>query len=333
MNDLSLALPPLYRAWIDKVLGMPIVSEPRATCEHCAMCAYHERPAKADTYFNPNTKCCSYYPTLPNFLVGAVICDNDPNYAEAKEHFIRGAFTTEITPYGIEPPYWIRFFYKLKAFGKFEQVLCPFYMQNRVHACSIYKYRNARCSTWFCKHERGSPGWKFWKKLDQLLTHAETELAKKCIAKLEVIIPAEPGDVREKFWGNWMFREPEFFQECWKIVRPLTWEEVLQIVGDELKRVATELQESFTQLNSPSFPKSLRAGEYSEEDVGEGFVRLWGYSKYNPIDVRKEVADSLFYFDGRPVDEVLNEIQKENSIHIDDELLLQLTDYEILVPG
>jgi Fe-S-cluster containining protein len=325
------ALTPLYQKWVDKILDRPIYTEPRSTCNNCAMCDYQVRPAKADYQFNPNVKCCAFHPILPNYLIGAILCDDYAEDPDAKAIFIRGALTADISPRGIAPPYLTRLYYLLKPFGKFEQALCPFYIKNRVNACSIYKYRNARCSTWFCKHEKGLVGALFWQKLDNMLTVAENELAGYCIRNLQLTIPDRPNDLREKLWGNWTFREPEFFQECWKIVEPLAWEEVLLIGGEKLNAALDKLFEASDQLKSKSIPKSVRIGEFTQEDVGDGLVRIWSYSQYNPVDLRKEVVDVLPLFDGRPVEEVLDQIRKQNSFQIDEELLLQLTDYKILV--
>ncbi|HSE40000.1 MAG TPA: hypothetical protein VLH08_04480 [Acidobacteriota bacterium] len=323
------ALPPLYQKWVDNVLRQPIYSEARATCNNCPMCAPQERIAKADYQFNPNTRCCVYHPTVPNFLIGAIISDKDAD-PEAKEQFTQGALRMDVTPFGIEPTNRARQYYKLIPFGKFEEALCPFYIQ-RPNSCGIHKYRNARCSTWFCKHERGNVGLRFWLKLDAMLTAAEIELAKYCIGKLEVKIPEEPKDAREKFWGNWMFREPEFFQECWRIVEPLSWEEILSISGEKLNSAVDELIEAFNQLNSNSIPKSLRVGKFTQEDIGDDFVRIWSYHPYNSIDLRKEIVDVLPLFDGRSVEDVLSQIGKETSLQLDDSLLLKLTSYRILI--
>jgi hypothetical protein len=294
------------------------------------MCTFQERRANADYEFNLNTKCCSFHPSIPNFLVGAIICDNDQD-PEAKAQFVRGALTNEITPFGIDPSYATRLYYRLKPFGKFVQANCPFYMNHRVGSCAIYNHRNAVCSTWFCKHERGGVGWRFWQKLDEMLTVAEIELSKHCIAKLQIKIPEEPKDVRERFWGNWMFREPEFFQECWKIVERLTWGEVLSIGGERLSKAVNELIEASHHVNSATIPMFLRMGEFTQEDVGDDIVRVWAYNKYNPIDLRKEIVDVLPFFDGRSIEEVLAQIGNETSVHLDERLLLQLTDYKILI--
>jgi hypothetical protein len=69
-------LPPLYAAWMDDLFAAPIPSESDATCDDCAMCAGSDAEKEASgAFFNPQVKCCSYVPELPNFLVGGVLAD------------------------------------------------------------------------------------------------------------------------------------------------------------------------------------------------------------------------------------------------------------------
>ena len=67
----------LYSRWLDSAFGTgALPDESRATCSDCAMC-------KPDSGFTPDADddqvrfirngCCTYYPDLPNFLVGQVL--------------------------------------------------------------------------------------------------------------------------------------------------------------------------------------------------------------------------------------------------------------------
>src|SRR5262245_29498225 len=78
-------LPPLYARWFDELLGGDIPSESRATCNDCAMCdseGDHQKPGS--TLFNPESKCCTYLPRLPNYLVGMILADDDPAIAAGR---------------------------------------------------------------------------------------------------------------------------------------------------------------------------------------------------------------------------------------------------------
>ncbi len=73
-------LPPLYAGWIDDLLGGPLPHESEATCEDCAM--RPSGPAAAGALvFAAETKCCTYVPEVPNFLVGRILDDPDPAFA------------------------------------------------------------------------------------------------------------------------------------------------------------------------------------------------------------------------------------------------------------
>jgi len=75
------ALPPLYETWMARALPGPIPAETRAPCQQCAMCPPNAGAAAAPSspdYFNPQTKCCTYLPQLPNFLVGRILADETP---------------------------------------------------------------------------------------------------------------------------------------------------------------------------------------------------------------------------------------------------------------
>ncbi len=330
----TLALPPLYRRWVDEILKQDIYSEPRATCDDCAMCNAVHPPATQDNYFNPNVKCCSFHPSLPNYLIGAIIADDDSSLAEVKENFIERIMKFIITPLGTSSPYMVTLYDVFKPFGQYEHLLCPFYLNHSGGLCGIWKYRNGVCSTYFCKHERGGVGWLFWRRLSLMLYKVEKRLAKYCLDQLPVIIPENASDIREKTWGNWMFREAEFFQNCWNIVQPLGLDDVVKIGGTELESKVNELKNQFKAVQSKIIPEALKINyQFRYEEIAEGLSRVWGYSKYNPIDVPTNIVQVLEYFDGRPNSEVLNKIKSEKAITIDDDVLQKLSDYEILLPA
>ena len=330
----TLALPPLYRRWVDQILKQDIYSEPRATCDDCAMCTYVHPPAAQDRYFNANVKCCSYYPRLPNYLIGAIIVDDDSSLSEVKEQFLERIMKFVITPFGTSAPYMVTLYQVFKTFGQDEDLLCPFYLKHSGGRCGIWKYRNSVCSTYFCKHERGGVGWGFWRRLSLMLQSAEKHLAQYCVDQLPVIIPENASDIREKTWGNWTFREAEFFQNCWNIVQPFGWDDVLKIGGPELESSVNELKNHFKGMESKVIPEALKLNyRFTYEEVATGLSRVWGYNKYNPIDLPTNIVQVLEYFDGRPVFEVLNQIKQEKAITIDNDLLQKLSDYDVLLPA
>ena len=78
-------LPPLYAAWMDQLLAGPLPHEEDATCDDCAMLSEDgEHHSSSEVFFNPQTKCCSYIPALPNYLVGRILSDDDPDFAKGR---------------------------------------------------------------------------------------------------------------------------------------------------------------------------------------------------------------------------------------------------------
>src|SRR5262245_23420050 len=136
----NFALPPLYRRWADQILKQDIFGEPRTTCDNCPMCKNISPPAKQDYQFNVDTKCCTYQPVLPNFLVGGILADDDPGLKAVKENFLTRISHYNISPLGIAPQFWTSFSFKMKPFGKFKELMCPFYLEGGF--CGIWKYRN-----------------------------------------------------------------------------------------------------------------------------------------------------------------------------------------------
>ena len=73
VDDALEAMPPLYRPWVRAVLEGPVPRERRATCDECPM-VRAEPPAVG---FRADTRCCTFHPELPNFLVGAFFREAD----------------------------------------------------------------------------------------------------------------------------------------------------------------------------------------------------------------------------------------------------------------
>src|SRR5947209_14647397 len=85
LGSSAMALPPLYAAWMDQLLAGSIPEETEATCSDCAMCTTGSGQASVSPFFfDPRTKCCTYIPQLPNFLVGRILADDDPAFAAGR---------------------------------------------------------------------------------------------------------------------------------------------------------------------------------------------------------------------------------------------------------
>jgi hypothetical protein len=92
-----------------------------------------------------------------------------------------------VTPLGLAQHAVYRLLYNQAngAFGKSRALRCPHYLVEGGH-CGIWKHRESVCATWFCKHECGAAGYRFWQATKQLLRAAEEELSAWCVFQLDV---------------------------------------------------------------------------------------------------------------------------------------------------
>lgn len=342
------SLPPLYAPWIEELLGGPVPEERHATCSSCAMC----RPTNATaataslTEFDADTKCCTYVPTLPNFLVGMVLGDDDPAAAAGRESVERRiARAVGVTPLGLQADPQYTLIYKHaggELFGRSPGLQCPHFLSTAGGLCGIWRHRNAVCATWFCKYERGKIGRRFWEALRQLLMLAERHLALWAATELgEPIAALGPSlltyyatmlPAPESTWSQrWAGHAQEFYRASARLVEPLSWNQVSEIGGPELSLLAGQLRAAFGALQANDVPDYLRLVATGSMSPQEGNRALIGYSTLDLPILQSSVADALPLFDGRrPTDQVCTEV--DGNTPLDHTMIRRLIDFEVLAP-
>ena len=177
-------LPPLYAKWVEELLGGAIPREERASCNNCAM-QPGPKPAymaSKQRFFDPVIKCCTYLPTLYNFLVGRILADTAPDAAQGRATVERRiADGVGVTPLGRmqTPAFGVLYKQSRMSFGKSQTLKCPHYISESGH-CGVWRHRESTCATWFCKHVRGGVAYDFWRDdgLHGLLQAVEIDLAR-----------------------------------------------------------------------------------------------------------------------------------------------------------
>jgi hypothetical protein len=340
-------LPPLYASWIDEALGGPLPEERHATCSACAMCKpTADTAATASlTLFDPATKCCTYMPTLPNFLIGLILNDDDPAATAGRTSIERRiADGIGVTPLGLQSDPRYALIYKHaggELFGRTTGLRCPHYLPTDGGQCSIWRYRNAVCTTWFCKYERGRVGKQFWDALLQLLTMVErhlglwaaTELGEPIEglgpAFLPYYVTVLPGPM-SSWTPRWAGRPHEFYRESAPLVEALTWAEVREIGGSELALVAAQLIAAYGALQADEAPRYLRLGPVGTIARDDGDVALTGYNPNDLVVLSSSLADALHLFDGRqPTGEVCEQLATRG-VPLDRAALSRLVDFGVL---
>ena len=301
-------MPPLYERWLGSLLGGLPPRETRATCSNCAMCVPGASGVvEAVRPFNPAVKCCTYMPVLPNFLVGAALVD--PLIATDGRRSLEDRIQrrSNVSPLGLgrSPLYDVSYSVASESsFGVAVGLTCPHYSAADGGSCLIWQHRNATCSTWFCKHVRGRIGYAMWRDVEAVLarveaalaiwTCAETGLEGNQIRRLLQFGRATPQQLLaaelsgewlesyEELWGQWVDRERDFYVECARLVQPLSWANVVEIAGPEVRAAAGAALGSFRELSA----EPGKAGRVNSRltVVPRGDVALVvGYSMHDPI--------------------------------------------------
>jgi hypothetical protein len=286
--SLKHALPPMYAQLLPPFFDAPAPAEEKATCNTCVMCPPPGvTPPVGVEYFRPDTKCCTYHPTLANYLVGALLADPDPALAEGQRR-VRDKIARGIgaTPRWLHAPQ--EFQEQLAArrereFGRALDLRCPFYVEDG-GLCSIWRYREGDCSTFFCKFDAGADGRIFWRTLTTWLARTEVALSKHA---LDQVAP-ELGDIA---WGEWAGREEELYRRCHEVVRGVR--DLKAIMGEEHDQLLAQLQSAYQRATSDQIPLELvRAADLPLAPVEGGAIAI-GYSKYEPLFLSDAVLEAL----------------------------------------
>jgi Fe-S-cluster containining protein len=275
------ALTSSSRRLADHLFGDVFADEPRATCADCVMCRPPIVGAGLLEPYAASLKCCTYFPDLPNYLIGRTLRDYGGSEGAAR---LRAAIAGRLTtPLGLEanPAYARRYRERHDRFGRDASLLCPFYDEGR---CTIWNNRNAVCQTFFCRFEQGIQGAQSWKMLTTLLLLAEERLAGEAVQALapDALVHlyneegarlrtaqrtvrgqvAEDGAINVAFytalWGEWQGREEDLFVRCADRVDRLDGADMHRIGGPALEGCAGRVTEALAARDATVAPLQLR---------------------------------------------------------------------------
>ena len=349
-------LPALYARWIEAILRGPLPVETEATCSDCAMCSRSGEPDDTEqNFFDKGSKCCTYTPALSNFMAGAIL--NGPALSTGRATLsARLSKGLGAGPLAILPPpaYNLLYRHSQHAFGHNSTLRCP-HLDPATGACSIWPYRDPTCVTWFCKHLRGKIGQSFWKALQNFLTAVSKELSLWCVLQLNIGDEAlallesrrEGGmtgenlqsneldgrfdaDEARKIWGRWWGKENVFYTECTRLVSGLDFQEVERICGPGVQLSSRLVKLAYGKLQETDIPSNLKIGRFEVEDAALDAVRVWSYSRLDPLDLPVPVFIALSYFDGRPTGDALSAVGHDLGTQLDYPLIRTLIDFGIL---
>ncbi len=362
MTRLLDTVPDFYLPFLPGFFRQPVTHEEKATCASCAMCESSCNNAVRaidgeSRFFRPDTKCCTYHPRLANYLVGAILSDESPDMAEGRRRVEeRIAGRVGITPMWLKAPprYSLLYGHQRRAFGRNTTLLCPFYAREDGR-CTVWRYRESVCSTYFCKYVEGEDGFRFWMSLKEFLTLLEVQLSRYALRELfpeflytrkdrpdpnaHLLGPAElddaPPDDRAygALWGEWRGREVEFYRTCYDRVRALTREDVERLLGFDGQVEQAVVERALIRKHSTTLPRFLSLNAAATVKwLPDGSVALGAYSENDALALPRIAWELLISFTGEaPVEEVRRRWRDERQADLSDEILIELHRHRVLI--
>jgi Fe-S-cluster containining protein len=340
------ALPAIYQKLLPAFFDQPAPEEPKATCSSCTMCPPKE-PVAGVIYFRPDTKCCTYQPHLPSYLVGEALASEEPALAEGRAR-LRAHIQTRIgvTPRWLRPSRKYDVLFRAardEGFGRSDRLLCPYYEKSQGN-CTIWRHREAACSTFFCKYGAGADGQTFWRAVRGYLVRVERALsawaaneiaplqrepdASMTVAELEDRAPSDAD--YEAIWGGFAGREEELYRKAHTLVGGLSPAEVARIcdASDELAK----LEAAHRAVVSPTLPARLKLDLYRPPvPAGDGFL-VGTYSTYEPIALSAPLFEILRDIkEGETVAELRARVLAERDVDLSEEILIALHQLRVVI--
>jgi len=349
--------PGFYHPFLPDFFQTELPRETSATCAECAMLssAENQHGDFIGTY-SAVSKCCTYYPEIPNFLVGAILAETDPAYEDGKNR-IRSSIEKRValTPHGLGRPRKYALLAKRTTdfFGKSRLLICPFYFREK-GCCTLWPYLTATCRTWFCKYDRGQEGLEFWFALRVYWEHVQRTLVRYVLLEFgfptEIILQAskesesltvEELDDRpprsehyKHLWGDWIDREEDFFRQAYDSVAGLTADTFQSLGGIDYSVHLNQVIQRYEAMMKDEPPHRLQRNPRLHMQKTEAeTVLLMGYSSRDVVEVPASLYDILDHFDGRnSVEEVIESLIKQEKLVPEPDLLLSLYHLRILIP-
>jgi len=355
VDSLRSTLPPVYRHLLNEFFDKPKVVETRATCDRCSMCDHGDPSPVAMEYFDPTTKCCTFTPLLPNYLVGAILADESPEMAVGRGR-IKNTIGKRIsvTPHYVGRPRKVSLLMTAYAdvFGRAKSLKCPYYDDdNPAGTCSIWRHREVICMTYYCKYSGGMRGYEYWGALKDYLMIVQQILAqtaarivdptvvepqfKRNLLTLEDMEDLPPKDSDyAAWWGRWVGREEEFYLKCHEWVQNVSPAAFAKHVdaSKEGKAALERLVAKYELTQNKILPTNLvRNPRMKESHVGDKVV-VTSYHRYDSFALDKELFEVCGTFRAdQTLDENLERLKREDGIELAPELIEYLVAAGVLV--
>lgn len=290
--QLSEKIPLIYHHLLPELLAIELPDEIIANCSSCNLCKTPKSP-----YLE--TKCCNYHPVQVNYLLGGVLSDSDKRLESGKIR-IRKQLAEQkgVSAFGIRPNAEYvsnqeRILLSENAFHTKKEIdsqLCPYYDKGN---CTVWKYREHLCVTYFCSSIGGEAGHRFWKNLNSLLQEIEEKLALYAADKLGFSLKPDaeiPELTSEK--------QVAFYIACYEEIRLLDYNTFQTLMGENFSIKVLTLLEDAKVFRQKSFPEYLGFHPQMEISTTPSGNLILSVNQ-NKTEISPVVYSLLRFFDGK----------------------------------
>jgi hypothetical protein len=300
----------IYHSLIPDLLEIEMPEEKWADCLNCHLCA-NPTPERLDT------KCCDYHPSLPNYVIGAILSDKSAAL-KGPQTIIRDKIAQKkgVTPFGIAPSIAYKKALKEDRADKKRKnrttehsrsLLCPFFDTGM---CTIHKYRADVCGSFFCYSVSSAEGKQlsnkvqsFSKNLDHKLSLHITHQLRPDLNDLvgidllkdtSSLIENENNSIDnnyESLWSEWINREEDYYKQCYRMIQSLSPQNVNDILGTFLTNSTEEIQRATELAYDKITPTKLFFNEKK--------YQVWLEDRGMPISDNSLEKHLLMSFDGK----------------------------------
>lgn len=237
-------IPDIYHRFLPDIFTMEIPQEYFTNCVQCPMIPSDDDMSQnsGEKPFSPSTKCCTFTPRIPNYMVGGILNDTSPEMEEGRSRILETLKSRRgVIPNGVYPTKKYKLLYDAtctESFGRSKKMLCPYY-KTGLYNCTVWKYREAICGLWFCKHLAAQAGFFFWEAVTEYLKQVQEVLISYCAMQQQIDtvdfyenpnrlsyeemeeLPPNDRDYQQ-LWGNLVNREIDYYINCFKLIGELS---------------------------------------------------------------------------------------------------------------
>lgn len=267
---LKYQVPRMYEGLLPKDILSFEPTETKATCDSCIMAKPRNR---GEIFYEPDLKCCTYHPFLPNYVVGAILSQESLAAPSAVASLRAKISKREYSlPLGLVAPpnYQVPFNHRKKnEFGQREDWLCPYFNQEQQN-CGIWRHRGAVCTSFYCKSSYGNKGIQFWDQISNYLTYVEMALMEESLVMLD-FSPRQISDLlgylnrqeatkaemksafmpekkARELWNGYYDDQEGFFKKSFQIVGELDRRTFKELLGETGQQLEDRLRKAFDKI-------------------------------------------------------------------------------------